>query len=92
MLFVIMDKAKAGTARERIARRVHWQYPEEIRVAGECWLLTDEPKVITIAEADNVASIMRAMGDWDDVFELTAVPAMTAEQGLELARQQMQTG
>ncbi|RDI50499.1 hypothetical protein [Microvirga subterranea] len=63
MLFVIMGKAKAGTARERIARRVNLQYPADVRVTAEYWLLTDEPKLITIAEADNVASIMRAMGD-----------------------------
>jgi hypothetical protein len=47
--------------------------------------------VIAVAEADNVASIMRAIVDWDDVFDLTVVPAMTAEQGLQMA-QQMQTG
>ncbi len=35
MLFAIMGKAKAGTARERIARRVNWHYPEDIRVTAE---------------------------------------------------------
>jgi hypothetical protein len=34
---------------------------------------------------------MTAIVDWDDVFDLTVVPAMTAEQGLEMAKQ-MQTG
>jgi hypothetical protein len=29
--------------------------------------------------------------EWDDVFDLTVVPAMIAEQGLEMAKQ-MQTG
>ena len=52
MLFVIMGKAKAGTARERLARRVQWQYPEEIRVTAEYWLPTNDPKLITNAEAD----------------------------------------
>jgi hypothetical protein len=92
MLFVIMGKAKAGTARERLARRVNWQYPEEIRVTAEYWLPTNDPKMIAVAEADSIAPIMRAIGDWDDVLDVTVVPAMTAEQGLELARQQMQTG
>jgi hypothetical protein len=36
-----------------------------------------------ISEADDVASTMRAIADWDDVMDLTIVPAMTAEQGLE---------
>jgi hypothetical protein len=90
MLFVIMGKAKAGTAKERIARRLNWHFPEGTRVVAEYWLMS-EPRLIIIAEADNVASIMRGIVDWDDVFDLTVVPAMTAEQGLELAKQ-MQAG
>ena len=87
-----MGKAKAGTARERLARRVQWQYPKEIRVTVEYWLPTNDPKLIAVAEADSIAPIMRAMGDWDDVLDLTVVPAMTAEQGFEPARQQVQAG
>ncbi len=47
--------------------------------------------MIAGAEADNVASIMKANVDWDDVFDLTVMPATTAEQGLKMANQ-MQTG
>jgi hypothetical protein len=34
---------------------------------------------------------MKAIVDWDNVFDMTVVPAMIAEQGLELAKQ-MQNG
>jgi hypothetical protein len=87
MLFVITGKAKAGTIKERIARRVDWQHPEGMRVVAEYWPMASETAVIAIAETDNVALIMKAISDWDDVFDFTVVPAMTAEQGLELARQ-----
>jgi hypothetical protein len=60
-------------------------------MVAEYWPMTTEAAVIAVAEADNVASIMMAIVDWDDVFDLTVVPAMTAEQGLELAKQ-MQVG
>jgi hypothetical protein len=58
-----------------------------MRPIGEYWLLSDNPTLITIAEAENVASMMRALADWDDVFEFTVLPAMTAEEGLQLAKQ-----
>jgi hypothetical protein len=93
MLFVIIGKAKAGsTGKERIARRMSWEYPAGMRVVAEYWpITTPEIAVISVAEADNVASVMATILDWDDVLDFTVVPAMTAEQGLELARQ-MQTG
>jgi hypothetical protein len=88
MLFVLLGKAKVGsTAKQRIARRVNWQYPAGIRVLGEYWLETEDPALIVIAEVDDVASIMMGTVDWDDVFHITVVPAVTAEQGLELAKQ-----
>ncbi|GEO17897.1 DUF3303 domain-containing protein [Microvirga aerophila] len=92
MLFVVIAKAKAGSSgRERVARRVSWEYPAGMRMVAEYWPMSTAAAVIAIAEADSVASIMKAVVDWDDVFDLTVMPAMTAEQGLELAKQ-MQAG
>jgi hypothetical protein len=88
MLFVVIGKPKAASSgKERIARRVSWEYPAGMRMIAEYWPMSTEIAVIAVAEADNVASIMSAIVDWDDVFDLTVTPAMTAEQGLELARQ-----
>jgi hypothetical protein len=92
MLFVITGKTKGGsTGKERIARRVDWQYPAGMRLVAEYWLMNTEAALMAVVEADDAASVLRAIVDWDDVFDLTVVPAMTAEQGLALARQ-MQTG
>ena len=90
MLFVALGKVRAGTARERIARRAQWQYPEGLRVVAEYWLQTTDPTLISITEADSVAPIMAAVADWDDFFDTTVVPAITAEEGLQLAKQMMQ--
>jgi hypothetical protein len=88
MLFVVIAKAKAGSSgRERVARRVSWEYPAGMRMVAEYWPMSTAAAVIAVAEADNVGSIMKAIVDWDDVFDLTVMPAMTAEQGLELAKQ-----
>jgi hypothetical protein len=89
MLFVALLKATASTPKERIARRAQWQYPEGVRVVAEYWLQTADPTVISIFEADSVAPIMATLADWGDVFDITVVPAITAEEGLQLAQQMM---
>ena len=59
MLFVIIGKAKTGsTVKERVGRRGTWKYPSGVRVAAQYWLMTSEPTLITVAEADDPASIM----------------------------------
>ena len=47
---------------------------------GVYWLLAHDPTfpgLIMISESDDVASTMRAIAEWDDVLDLTVVPAMT---------------
>jgi hypothetical protein len=90
MLFVALLKAKAGTSQERMARRLQWQHPEEVRPIAEYWLQSSEVTVVTIFEADSVQPIMAVSVQWADVFDITVVPAMTAEEGLQWAQQMMQ--
>ena len=90
MLFVALLKATGSTTKERIARRAQWQYPEGIRPVAEYWLQTADPTVIGIFETDSVAPIMATLTEWGDVFDITVVPAVTAEEGLKLAQQMMQ--
>lgn len=86
MLFVALGNARAGTSRERIARRLQWSYPEGMRVIGEYWLQTPTPTIISIAEADDIGPIMAATSAWDDVVAWTVVPAVSAAEGMELAK------
>jgi hypothetical protein len=90
MLFAALLKVRAGTIVERATRRAEWQAPEGVQLVAEYWLQTTDPSVISIIEADNIAPIMAAVAAWDDVFDITVVPAITAEEGLELVKQMMQ--
>ena len=87
MLYVCLMKVRTGTAKERIARRAEWKYPEGLRVVGEYWPQTTDPACISIVEADSIAPIMAAVAAWDDMFDITVVPAVAAEEGLQLAQQ-----
>ncbi len=87
MLFVCIAKAKApSTTKQRVARRVNWKYPAGMRVIGEYWLQGNDPTLINIVETESVAPIMTAVADWDDVFDFTVLPAVTAEEGLQVAK------
>ena len=90
MLFVTLLKVRSGTTRERVGRRIDWKYPDGMRVVAEYWLQTPDPNVIMVAEADSVGPIMAARVQWDDVFDITVVPAVTAEEGIQLAQQMAQ--
>ena len=89
MLFVALMNSKAGTPKERIARRAQWQYPEGMKPIAEYWLQTTNPAVVSIFKADSVAPIMGTLAEWGDVFDISVYPAITAEEGLELAKQMM---
>jgi len=89
MLFVILGSVRAGTTKERVARRMQWSYPPGSRLIAEYWLQTPDPNIISIVESDEIGPIMAGTGDWDDVLSWRVVPAVTAEQGMEMAKQMM---
>ena len=89
MLFVALGRVRSGTIKERVARRIEWKSPEGLKPIAEYWL-QGEPSVISIAEADSVGPIMAAISDWDDVISWTVLPAISAEQGLEMAKGMVQ--
>jgi len=89
VLLISLANVRTGTDRERIARRVHWSYPPGLKLIAEYWLQTDNPRLISIVEADDIASVMAATSAWDDVFSFNVVPACTAEQGLEIAKKML---
>ena len=92
MLFVALLSLKAATTpAQTLPRRAQWKYPEGMKVIGEYVLQTDRPHVICISEADDIAPIMAAVLPWMDLFDITVVPAITAEEVLKLASQMMPT-
>jgi hypothetical protein len=93
MLFVTLLSTRPGnTFQEGVARRLQWEYPEGANVLAEYWLETEAPRVIAVVEAENMEPFGQIRMDWGDMFEIEVFPVVTAEQGLEMARQAMSTG
>ena len=93
MLFVALLSTRPGnTFQEGVARRLQWEYPEGADVLAEYWLETEAPRVIAVVEAQNMEAFGQIRMDWGDMFEIEVFPVVTAEQGLEMARQAMSSG
>jgi hypothetical protein len=90
MLYIAFLKASGSTPMERIGRRLQWQYPEGIQLVAEYWPQSADMSVVSIFETDSIASIFAVTAEWSDVFDVTVVPTLTAEQGMALAQQMMQ--
>ena len=90
MLFVTLLSLKpTATIAQVLKQRMTWTTPEGMKLIAEYWLQSTNPSVISIDEADNIAPIMAATTPWIDTFDITVVPAVTAEEGLKLASQMM---
>ena len=64
-------------------------YPEGLNVLGEYWLESEDPRVISIAEAQSMEPFGAIRMEWGDLFEIEVYPAVTAEQGMGMLRQAM---
>jgi hypothetical protein len=92
MLFVALMKARPGTQAARSARRLVWQAPDVgAEVLGEYWLQTSDPACVAVFKADSCAQMWAAFTPWDDLFDVSIYPAVSAQEGLELLKQMEQT-
>jgi hypothetical protein len=86
MEFVALLKFRPSVpAAERDAalmRRAGWQYPDGLKVIAEYWPLSGEYQMITVFSAESVAPLMEVEFEWDDVFDMTVTPAVSADEGL----------
>lgn len=88
MRFAIILRAKPNlTFAAGVPRRMQWSYPEGLRVEAEYWPSTGDPAVFVVAQADDVAPLVQVSADWDDLFDITITPCVTAEEGLAMAAQ-----
>lgn len=75
------------TAAERdaaLARRAAWQYPAGIRVTAEYWPMSSDVQVVSIFNTDDIAAVMEFQFEWNDVFDIDVLPAVSAEDGLRI--------
>ena len=56
---------------------------------AEYWLEAESPRVVAVIEAQSMDAFGQIRMDWGDMFEIEVFPAVTVEQGLEMARQAM---
>jgi hypothetical protein len=90
MLFAALFNYKpTASPAQTLPKRMGWKPPQGVKPIAEYWLGTNTPHVIVIFEADNIAPIMAIRMPWADDFDVTVVPAVTAEEGLKLAGQMM---
>lgn len=90
MLFISFMKAKPNSGvMERTKRRLDWTYPEGIHVIGEYWLATRDPEVVLVSEAEDALTVIDAINKWDDMFDVTVIPAITADVGMARAREEL---
>lgn len=90
MLFVSLLTSKPGSVfQENLAKRLQWEYPAGVQVVAEYWLETESPRVISVVEAENADAFGQIRMDWNEAFEIEIFPAITAEHGMDLARQAM---
>jgi hypothetical protein len=79
---------KSGITQEQqdgaLARRAGWQYPDGIKVIAEFWPMSPRPAVVSIFDTDDISKIMQIMFAWSDVFDITVLPGVTAEEGLRI--------
>jgi hypothetical protein len=67
-----------------LMRRAAWHYPEGVKVIAEYWPVWGDYQVITAFAAESFAPIMEVEFEWNDVFDVTVVPAVSAEEGMRI--------
>ena len=90
MLFVSFLSPIGGTAKGRAARRLDWQYPEDVRFVGEYWLQSSDPSVVVIFEAEDALILEKMRGFWTDLFDINIIPAITGDEGIKLVLEMME--
>lgn len=77
----------ALTAADRdgaLMRRAGWEYPSGIRLIAEYWPIASAVQVVSVFTADDYASMLELVTEWDDVFDIDIHPAVSAEEGLKI--------
>lgn len=91
LFLTFMTPKEKSTVAERTRRRMDWKYPSHVRVLGEYWLANHDPEVVVLTEADDALDIIQSLSEWDDLFDMKVVPAITVEAGLAKAREMYAT-
>jgi hypothetical protein len=67
-----------------LMRRAAWKYPDGITVLSEYWPMSGECQVVTAFAADSITAMMEVEFEWNDVFDISIHPAISADDGLRV--------
>jgi hypothetical protein len=88
MRYAIILRAKPSlTFATGVPRRMNWSYPEGLKVEAEYWPASSDLAVFVVAQADEMAPLIKVIADWDDLFDITITPCLTGEEGLAMGAQ-----
>jgi hypothetical protein len=69
---------------EALINRANWKYPAGAEVVAECWTAASDPALVVILETDDDAALMEIGLTWGRAFDITPLPAVSAEEGLKI--------
>ena len=78
------ESVSAADRDAALMRRASWKYPDGVREIAEYWPLSADYQVVTVFSADSFAPIMEVEFEWNDVFDISVFPAVSAEEGLRV--------
>lgn len=88
MDYVMLLRWKQGLTRDQrdaaLIRRAGWRYPEGLQLVAEYWPTAEDPAVVSIFRTDEFAPLMEIQLTWGDTFDVTVIPAISADDGLEV--------
>ena len=88
MEYVMLLSWRPGLARdqrdEALINRASWNYPTGAEVIGEFWTAASNPALVVILRTDDYAALLEIGVTWGHVFDITTLPAVSAEEGLKI--------
>ena len=88
MEYVMLLRWKQGLTREQRdgapMHRAGWNYPSGVKTFAEYWPAAEDPAVVSIFQTDDYAALMEISLTWGDSFDMTVIPAVSAEDGLKI--------
>jgi hypothetical protein len=67
-----------------LARRASWKPPAGVTPIAEYWPLSADAQVVSIFSAEQMESVLELFFEWNDVFDISVSPAVSAEEGLRI--------
>ncbi|HWC38946.1 MAG TPA: DUF3303 family protein [Acidimicrobiales bacterium] len=93
MDYVMLLRWKQGLTRDQrdgaLMHRASWNYPAGVQLVAEYWPATEDPAVVSIFRTEDFAALMEVQLTWGDIFDITVVPAVSAEDGLKIGPEVM---